>query len=79
MGVASVSILVSNSDVAIQQTRIGDRIDSIGKIGSGVVDAFVAILVSNSDVAILQTRIGDRIDSIRTIWIGSVGCFYFDF
>ena len=33
--VASVYILVSNSDVAIQQTRIGDRIDSIGTIRIG--------------------------------------------
>ena len=35
VGVAIVSILVSDSDVAIQQTRIGDWIDSIGTIWIG--------------------------------------------
>ena len=38
--VASVSILVSDSDVAIQQTRIGDRIDSIGTIWFGCGGCF---------------------------------------
>ena len=40
MGVASVSILVSDSDVSIQQTRIGDRIVSIGSIWIGCGGCF---------------------------------------
>ena len=40
MGVASVSILVSDSDLAIQQTRIGDRIDSIGTVWIGCGGCF---------------------------------------
>ena len=76
---ASVSNLVSNSDVVIQQTRFGDLIDSIGKFGSDVVVASVSFLVSDSDVAIQQTRIGDRTDSISTVWIGCCSCFRFYF
>ena len=54
MKVASVSILVPDSDVAIPQTRIRNRIDSIGTVWFECVVASVSILVSDSDVTIQQ-------------------------
>ena len=69
--------LVSDSDVAIQQTRIGDWIDPIGTIW--IVWGGCYLLVSDSVVAIQQTRFGDWIDLIGTISIDCGGCYHFYF